>query len=92
MWRAFWTLVYVIFTVFQFFFEASLDVTRLIYNKRDEPNDFFDNEKDYRSKNSSHRDFWDELSLEQKAEIDKASLEIKNGEVSDYDLFIKKHL
>lgn len=36
-------------------------------------------------------DFWDDLSDEQQAEIDKASLEIKNGEVTDYDSFMKKH-
>lgn len=37
-------------------------------------------------------DFWDELSLEQKEEIDRPSLEIKNGEVSDYDAYLKKHV
>jgi hypothetical protein len=36
-------------------------------------------------------DFWDDLSSEQKAEIDKASLEIKNGEVMDYEMFMEKH-
>ncbi len=36
-------------------------------------------------------DFWDELSIEQRKEIEKASLEIKNGEVTDYDSFMKKH-
>jgi len=36
-------------------------------------------------------DFWDSLSVEQRKEIEKASLEIKNGEVTDYDTFMQKH-
>ena len=36
-------------------------------------------------------DFWDDLSPEQKEEIDNTSLEIKNGEVTSYDSFIQKH-
>lgn len=36
-------------------------------------------------------DFWSKLSLEQKEEIEKASVEIKNGEVSDYESFIQNH-
>ncbi|NMH86702.1 hypothetical protein [Flavivirga algicola] len=36
-------------------------------------------------------DFWNGLSPEQKKEIEKASLEIKNGKVTDYDSFIQKH-
>ena len=36
-------------------------------------------------------DFWDSLSVEQRKEIKKASLEIKNGEVTDYDTFMQKH-
>ena len=36
-------------------------------------------------------DFWDELSAEQKNEIESASIEILNGEVTDYDSFIQKH-
>ncbi|MDW5287956.1 hypothetical protein [Formosa sp. PL04] len=36
-------------------------------------------------------DFWDELSSEQIKEIEKASLEIKNGEVTDYESFMQKH-
>lgn len=36
-------------------------------------------------------DFWDELSPEQKDEIEKASTEIENGEVTDYDSFMQKH-
>lgn len=36
-------------------------------------------------------DFWDDLSVEQHKEIEKASLEIKNGEVTDYDTFMQKH-
>ncbi len=36
-------------------------------------------------------DFWNQLSLEQQNEIDKVLLEIKNGEVSDYDIFMQNH-
>jgi len=37
-------------------------------------------------------DFWDDLSIEQRKEIEKATLEIKNGDVNDFDVFIKKHI
>jgi TRAP-type C4-dicarboxylate transport system substrate-binding protein len=36
-------------------------------------------------------DFWDELSPQQKAEIEKASLEIENGEITDFETFMQKH-
>ena len=36
-------------------------------------------------------DFWNDLSIEQREEIEKATLEIKNGEVTDYDTFMQKH-
>ena len=36
-------------------------------------------------------DFWTELSLNQKNEIEKASIEIENGEITDYESFMKKH-
>ncbi|MDO6813979.1 hypothetical protein [Tenacibaculum soleae] len=36
-------------------------------------------------------DFWTELSLEQRVEIEKASIEIENGEMTDYDSFMQKH-
>ena len=36
-------------------------------------------------------DFWDELSVEQKNEIENASIEIQKGEVTDFDSFIQKH-
>jgi len=36
-------------------------------------------------------DFWDGLSLEQQKEIKEASLEIEEGETTDYELFISKH-
>lgn len=36
-------------------------------------------------------DFWTELSLEQRTEIEKASIEIENGEVTDYESFMQKH-
>lgn len=36
-------------------------------------------------------DFWDDLSIEQRKEIEKASIEITNGEVTDYDTFMQNH-
>jgi len=42
-------------------------------------------------KKNEPTDFWDDLPFEQKEEIDKALIEIKNGEVVDYESFIKKH-
>ncbi|MGM0636566.1 MAG: hypothetical protein ACQESK_10915 [Bacteroidota bacterium] len=36
-------------------------------------------------------DFWDELSPEQKKEIEKASIEIENGDIVDYDSFMQKY-
>jgi hypothetical protein len=36
-------------------------------------------------------DFWDTLSFEQRKEIREASLEIENGETTDYDKFMSKH-
>ena len=36
-------------------------------------------------------DFWDELSQEQKNEIEIASNEIEKGEIIDYDSFMQKH-
>lgn len=36
-------------------------------------------------------DFWDELSPEQKNEIERASIEIENGELTDYDSFMQKN-
>ncbi|RRO13426.1 hypothetical protein [Flavobacteriaceae bacterium 14752] len=36
-------------------------------------------------------DFWDDLSIEQRKEIEKASLEIENSDVVDYDAFMQKH-
>lgn len=36
-------------------------------------------------------DFWNDLSAEQKEEIQKASLEIDKDEVVDYDLFMKNY-
>ncbi len=42
-------------------------------------------------KKEKSSDFWDDLSLKQREEIEKASLEIENGEVTDYESFIQKH-
>jgi hypothetical protein len=36
-------------------------------------------------------DFWDDLSVNQQKEIENAIKEIENGEVTDYNSFIKKH-
>ena len=42
-------------------------------------------------KKEKTNDFWDELSIEERNEIEKASLEIENGEITDYDTFMEKH-
>ena len=42
-------------------------------------------------KKAKAADFWDELSVDQRKEIEKASLEIENGEITDYESFIQKH-
>lgn len=42
-------------------------------------------------KQSKSLDFWDELSPEQKDEIEKASFEIENKEITDYKTFMQKH-
>lgn len=36
-------------------------------------------------------DFWEHLSPNQKSEIDKTSLEIENGELIDYEVFMENH-
>lgn len=42
-------------------------------------------------KKEKPKDFWDDLTIEQRHEIEKASLEIQNGEITDYDSFMQKH-
>ncbi|MDG3583258.1 hypothetical protein [Galbibacter pacificus] len=42
-------------------------------------------------KKANITDFWDDLSIEQRKEIEKASREIENGEVTDYNSFMQKH-
>jgi hypothetical protein len=42
-------------------------------------------------KNENSSDFWDELSHNQHLEIENATREIENGEVVDFDTFMKKH-
>ena len=42
-------------------------------------------------KKAKTTDFWDDLSIEQRKEIETASREIEKGEVTDYDSFMKKH-
>jgi len=42
-------------------------------------------------KKSKTTDFWDDLSIEQRKEIEKASREIENGEVTDYESFMQNH-
>ena len=42
-------------------------------------------------KKESKKDFWDTLPQSQKDEILKSIEEIENGEIVDYDDFIKKH-
>lgn len=45
--------------------------------------------KIFKKENTS--DFWDNLSIKQRNEIERASLEIENGEVTNYDTFMQKH-
>lgn len=42
-------------------------------------------------KKEETKDFWDELSPDQQAEIKLASLEIEKGETTDYDTFMAGH-
>lgn len=42
-------------------------------------------------KKAKTADFWDDLSVEQRKEIEIASREIENGEITDYESFMKKH-
>lgn len=42
-------------------------------------------------KQAESSDFWDGLSPEQQREIKEASVEIENGETTDYDAFMSKH-
>jgi uncharacterized protein (UPF0248 family) len=42
-------------------------------------------------KKAKATDFWYDLSIEQRKEIEKASREIENGEVTDYEAFMQKH-
>lgn len=42
-------------------------------------------------KKEKNTDFWDDLSIEQRKEIETASREIENGEVTDYESFMQKH-
>ncbi|NCT16772.1 MAG: hypothetical protein COZ75_07940 [Flavobacteriaceae bacterium CG_4_8_14_3_um_filter_34_10] len=42
-------------------------------------------------KKENATDFWDDLMPEQREEIEKALMEIKNGEVIAYKTFIQKH-
>lgn len=42
-------------------------------------------------KNEEPTDFWDKLSLEQQMEIKKASSEVEQGKVTDYDKFMSQH-
>ncbi len=42
-------------------------------------------------KKAKTTDFWDDLSVDQQKEIEKASIEIENGEIRDYESFMQKH-
>lgn len=41
--------------------------------------------------NSRNKDFWDELTPQQKHEIDQGIMEVENGEIMDYEEVMKKH-
>jgi len=42
-------------------------------------------------KKADTSDFWDTLTFEQKQEIEEASLQIENGETTNYKEFMSKH-
>jgi hypothetical protein len=42
-------------------------------------------------KKAQTADFWDDLSIEQRKEIETASREIEIGDITDYETFIQKH-
>ncbi|MFA9190402.1 hypothetical protein AAGV28_03380 [Flavobacterium sp. FZUC8N2.13] len=42
--------------------------------------------------NSNKKDWWDELSEEQKFEIEKGERQIERGEFVDFDEFIQKYI
>ncbi|MCF8461619.1 MAG: hypothetical protein K9G46_12920 [Flavobacteriales bacterium] len=42
-------------------------------------------------KKEAPADFWNNLSLKDRTEIEKASAEIENGQVTDYETFMQKH-
>ena len=42
-------------------------------------------------KKEAPADSWDNLSSEDRTEIEKASAEIENGQVTDYETFMQKH-
>lgn len=42
-------------------------------------------------KKADNVDFWDSLSGEQQNEIKEASIEIENGQTTDYEEFMSKH-
>lgn len=65
-----------------------IELTKLLLNT-DNPSILKSIKDIFRKANST--DFWDTLSSEQQQEIKKASQEIENGEVTDYEEFMSKH-
>jgi hypothetical protein len=65
-----------------------IELTKLLLNT-DNPSIIQSIKDIFKKANTS--DFWDTLSLEQKEEIKEASLEIENGNTTDYEKFMSKH-
>lgn len=42
-------------------------------------------------KNDTTSDFWDELSIDQQQEINKADIEISQGKTTNYETFMASH-
>ena len=65
-----------------------IELTKLLLNT-DNPSIIQSIKDIFKKANSS--DFWDTLTLEQKEEIKDASIEIENGQTTDYEKFMGKH-
>ena len=65
-----------------------IELTKLLLNT-DNPSIIQSIKDIFKKANTS--DFWDTLTFEQREEIKEASLEIENGQTTDYEEFMAKH-
>ena len=65
-----------------------IELTKLLLNT-DNPSIIQSIKDIFKKANTS--DFLDTLSFEEKEEIEEASLEIENGQTTDYEKFMSKH-